>query len=78
MKGLQIDFETADRITVCVMKDQLAYLLRDQEWFEAGESGRKSVEEKYGRFMWVHPDDYVLNAEKYIPALRTLIEYFDG
>ncbi len=28
-KGLEIDFETADRITVCTLRNQLEYLLRE-------------------------------------------------
>lgn len=76
--GLTIDFETADRITVACMKDQLAYLLRDQRWFEASEEERVALEEEYGYGPYVHPEDYANNASKYIPALRLLINYFGG
>lgn len=64
-RGLQIDFETADRIAVCVMQDQLKYLK---------EEIRLHVEE--GQYL--HPEDYELSSTKYIPALETLIKYFGG
>jgi hypothetical protein len=64
-KGLVIDYETADRITICSMKDQLAYLK---------EEVRLHVEE--GKYL--HPEDYHLNMTKYIPALELLIEYYGG
>lgn len=78
MRGLEIDFETADRIALCVMKDQLSYLLKEQRWFETPESEREALAEEYGRSLYVHPQDYELNRDKYIPALRTLIAYFGG
>lgn len=78
MTGLTIDYETADRITVTVLKDQLAYLLREQRWFETAEDQRDSLEEEYGHGLYVHPEDYALNRDKHIPALRHLIGYFGG
>jgi hypothetical protein len=65
MNGLKIDYETADRIALCVMKDQLRYLK---------EEIRLHVEE--GKYL--HPEDYHLSTTKYIPALETLIEYWGG
>lgn len=65
MSGLEIDFETADRITVLVMKEHLELLQ---------EEVRCHVED--GTYM--HPEDYHLNSAKYIPALETLIKYFGG
>lgn len=65
MNGLKIDYETADRIALCVMKDQLRYLK---------EEIRLHVEE--GKYL--HPEDYHLSMTKYIPALETLIEYWGG
>lgn len=65
MNGLKIDYETADRIALCVMKDQLGYLK---------EEIRLHVEE--GKYL--HPEDYHLSTTKYIPALETLIEYWGG
>lgn len=64
-RGLTIDFETADRITLCCMKDQLAYLK---------EEIRLHVEE--GKYL--HPEDYHNSMVNLIPALETLIDYFGG
>ena len=64
-KGLVIDFETVDRITLLTMKDQLGYLK---------EEIRLHVEE--GHYM--HPEDYHDSMTKLIPALETLIRYFGG
>lgn len=64
-KGLTIDFETADRITVCSLKDQLGYLK---------EEVRLHVEE--GKYL--HPEDYHESMTKLIPALETLIKYYGG
>lgn len=77
-KALQLDYETGDRIAVCVMRDQLAYLRKEQEWFEATPEGREKLTKELGYGQWVHPDDYALNRDKYIPALETLIKYFGG
>ena len=65
MSGLTIDYETADRIAICVMQDQLAYLK---------EEVRLHLEE--GQYL--HPEDLDNSLTKYIPALETLIEYFGG
>lgn len=77
-KGLVIDYETADRIALCVMQDQLKYLLQEQEWFEADDEKKKKLEKKLGHSLWVHPEDYANNASKYIPALKLMIGYFGG
>jgi hypothetical protein len=78
--GLQIDYETADRIALCVMKDQLAYLLKEQEWFETPEDQRDKLIDKFNlhHALYVHPEDYALNRDKHIPALKHIIEYFGG
>lgn len=65
MKGCFIDYETADRIALCVMKDQLAYLK---------EEVRQHVEE--GRYM--HPEDLYESTTRLIPSLEILIKYFGG
>ena len=69
--GVTLDFETADRITLCVLKDQLEYLEKEIAWFEAPEAEREG-------YMYVHPDDYLKNKTELIPALRTLIAFFGG
>ena len=61
--GITIDFETADRITLLMLKDQLKYLRKELEDFKNGK--------------WVHPEDVVRNAE-IIAALELLIPYYGG
>ena len=65
MSGLTIDYETADRIAIRVMQDQLAYLK---------EEIRLHLEEGH----YLHFEDLDNSLTKYIPALETLIEYFGG
>lgn len=65
MQGLQLDYETADRITVCSLKSQLSYLK---------EEVRLHVEE--GQYL--HPEDYHESMTKLIPSLETLIKYYGG
>ena len=77
-KGLEIDFETADRITLCCLKDQLAYLERDQKWFVATQDERYKLELDWGYKPYVHVDDFTKNKDELIPALRMLIAYFGG
>ena len=62
-KGITIDFDTADRITLLVLKDQLKYLRVELEDY------------KDGKFL--HPEDVVRNAE-IIVALELLIPYYGG
>ena len=61
--GLSIDFDTADRITLLVLKDQLKYLRKELEDFKEGK--------------YLHPEDVVKNAE-IIAALELLIPYYGG
>jgi hypothetical protein len=61
--GLMIDFDTADRITLLVLKDQLKYLRVELKDFEDGK--------------WLHPED-VANNIKIIAALELLIPYYGG
>ena len=61
--GLSIDFDTADRITLLVLKDQLKYLRKELKDY------------KDGKFL--HPEDVVRNAE-IIAALELLIPYYGG
>lgn len=64
-RGLEIDFETADRITLACLKDQLKYLK---------EEVRLHVEE--GQYL--HPEDYHKSMTQLIPALELLIPYYGG
>ena len=61
--GITIDFDTADRITLLVLKDQLKYLRKELEDFKEGK--------------YLHPEDVVRNAE-IIAALELLIPYYGG
>ena len=62
-RGITLDFDTADRITLLVLKDQLKYLRKELEDFKNGK--------------WVHPEDVVKKAE-IIVALELLIPYYGG
>ena len=62
-KGITIDFDTADRITLLVLKDQLKYLRKELEDFKEGK--------------YLHPED-VANNIKIIAALELLIPYYGG
>ena len=62
-RGITLDFDTADRITVLVLQDQLKYLRKELEDYKEGK--------------WLHPEDVVNNA-KIIAALELLIPYYGG
>lgn len=62
-KGLQIDFETADRITVLTLKEQRQYLKKELAQFKKGE--------------YLHPED-VVNNTRMIQALDLVIKYYGG
>jgi len=64
-KGLELDYETADRITVLSLKDQLGYLKEEL---------RLHLEE--GQYL--HPEDAYKSEHVLIPALETLIDYYGG
>lgn len=60
---LEIDFETADRIAIIVLKEQRQYLKKELKDFKKGE--------------WLHPED-VVNNTRVIDALDTVIKHFGG
>jgi len=62
-KGLEIDFDTADRLTLLNLKDQRKYL-------------KKALKDNK-KGMYLHPEDVVRNAE-IITALELLIPYYGG
>jgi len=62
-RGITLDFDTADRITLLVLQDQLKYLRKELEDYKEGK--------------WLHPEDVVNNA-KIIAALKLLIPYYGG
>ena len=62
-KGLMIDYETADRITLLNLINQRKYLKKELEDYRQGQ--------------WLHPYYLFRNAE-IITALDILIPYFGG
>ena len=62
-KGLEIDFETADRITLITLKEQRGYLKKELKKFKKGE--------------WLHPED-VVNNTRMIQCLDQVIKYYGG
>ncbi len=62
-KKLEIDFETADRIAVIVLKEQRQYLKKELKDFNKGE--------------YLHPDD-VVNNTRVVQALDVVIKHFGG
>lgn len=64
-KKMEIDYETADKITVLNLTDSYNCLVEEL---------RKHEEEG----AWLHPEDAMRSRGLYIPALKTVIEYFGG
>jgi hypothetical protein len=62
-KGLTLDYDIADKITLLTLQDQLKYLRKELEDYKEGE--------------WLHPED-VANNIKLISALELLIPYYGG
>jgi hypothetical protein len=62
-KGLEIDFETADRITLITLKEQRGYLKKELAKFKKGE--------------YLHPED-VVNNTRMIQCLDQVIKYYGG
>lgn len=60
---LEIDFETADRITVISLKDQRRYLKKELADYKKGQ--------------YLHPEDVVGN-QKLIAALDLIIKHYGG
>jgi hypothetical protein len=64
-KGIVLDLETADRITLLNMQDQLSYL-------------KKEVKDHEKKGTYMHPDDYHRTKVLTIPAFELLIQYYGG
>jgi hypothetical protein len=62
-RKLEIDFETADRITVISLKDQRAYLKKELRQFKKGE--------------YLHPEDVASNIQL-IAAMDLIIKHYGG
>lgn len=65
MSGLEIDWETADKIALAVLVEHLA-MIKDE------------VNTHETKGAWMHPNDLEFNKSKLIPALEVLIPYFGG
>jgi hypothetical protein len=65
MTGMQIDYETADRITLANLKDALDTL-------------QSELDNHTNNGSYMHPEDVSNAVSKYIPALKILIEYYGG
>jgi hypothetical protein len=63
MRGLQIDFEIADKITLIILIDQRKTI--DDMMLKHEQGG------------WMHPDDVIYN-KKLRKALTRVIDYFGG
>jgi cytochrome c553 len=63
IKGLELDYETADRITLLILMDQRKYLIKELEDYKEGK--------------WMNPEDVIMNGE-IITALEVLIPYYGG
>lgn len=62
-KKLEIDFETADRITVLTLKEQRKYLKKELADFKKGD--------------YLHPED-VVNNTRVMQALDLVIKHYGG
>ena len=62
-KKLEIDFETADRITVLTLKEQRKYLKKELADFKKGD--------------YLHPED-VVNTTRVMQALDLVIKHYGG
>lgn len=63
--GLKLPWEIVDAITLENLRESLKYLQKEiTDHIELGE--------------YLHPDDLIYNQEKLIPALETIIDYFNG
>lgn len=59
---LELDYETADKITVLILKDQLQYLQKELDNHRNGS--------------YLHPEDAYNSEFKLIPALKTILNYY--
>ena len=63
-KGLEIDYDTADRITLTSLKDHRKIL-------------KKEIKDYLKKDKWLHADDVIHNTEL-VKALELLITYYGG
>lgn len=72
MSGLELDFETADRITLLTLKGQRKLL---KEQLAAWRKNPRSEHNPTG--VWLHPEDVVGHTTT-VNALDLVIKYFGG
>lgn len=63
MSKLEIDYETAERITLSCLKDHRVHIKKELKAFKKGE--------------YMHPEDVVHNT-RLLEALETVVEYYGG
>jgi len=61
--GLELDYETADKITLLNLEEQRKFLIKELMEYMGGK--------------WMHPDDVFKN-EEIIKAMEVLIPYYGG
>jgi hypothetical protein len=64
LRGLEIDFETANRITILTLKEHVGYLKEEL---------RQHIEQE----TWMHPED-VVDTPIRISQIESVIKYFGG
>lgn len=64
-KGIKLDYETADRITLDNLKASLSCI-------------EKETKNHLKKGTYLHPDDLATNQTIYMPALKILIKYYGG
>ena len=62
-KKLEIDYETAERITLITLKDHRKYLKKELKAHKKG--------------AWLHPEDVAYNI-KLVEAIDVIIHYYGG
>jgi hypothetical protein len=65
MTGMTIDYETADLITKTNLKESLNYL-------------ETELRNHFVNGAYMHPEDVYHSQNEYIPALKTIIQYYGG
>lgn len=63
--GLEIDWDTADRITLLCLKESL-------------ETNREELRKHLEEGAWLHPEDKERLIFKIIPALEVIVDYYGG
>lgn len=65
MSGIELDYETGDRIALAVLKDHLSIL-------------KDTLADHRLNGVYMHPEDAYNSEFRYIPAFEIVIKYFGG